>query len=211
MKKKEEKNIAQKNIIQKNIIQKNIAQKNNNSIYYKMPKLDHVIIRPNIRAILNILPILTITKFFKKLFSFKKPESLLYLALGLVLVYILVYYVLPTNMVFKENFDLFNSNSSIDSMNNDKSTKLVYFYMNGCGHCKNFTPTWDKFCAANSSTIKTYKFEQAQVREQINTYAISGFPAILLLDENNAKIDEYNGQRTLEGLTSYVNGHALRS
>ena len=179
-----------------------------------MPKLDHVIIRPNIRAILNILPILTITKFFKKLFSFvliKKSESIIYLALGLVLVYILVYYVLPTNMVFKENFDLFNSNSSIDSMNNDKSTKLVYFYMNGCGHCKNFTPTWDKFCAANSSTIKTYKFEQAQVREQIDTYAISGFPAILLLDENNAKIDEYNGQRTLEGLTSYVNGHASRS
>ena len=204
MKKKEEKNIAQKNI----------AQKNNNSIYYKMPKLDHVIIRPNIRAILNILPILTITKFFKKLFSFvliKKPESIIYLALGLVLMYILIYYVLPTNMVFKENFDLFNSSSSIDSMNNDKSTKLVYFYMNGCGHCKNFTPTWDKFCSANSSTIKTYKFEQAQVREQIDTYAISGFPAILLLDENNAKIDEYNGQRTLEGLTSYVNGHASRS
>ena len=176
-----------------------------------MPKLDHVIIRPNIRAILHILPILTITKFVKKLFSFKKPESIIYLALGLVLVYILVYYVLPTNMSFKENFDLFNSNSSVDSMNNDKSKKLVYFYMNGCGHCKNFTPTWDKFCAANSSTIKTYKFEQAQVRAQIDTYAISGFPAILLLDENNAKIEEYNGPRTLEALTSYVNGHASRS
>jgi len=118
----------------------------------------------------------------------------------------------PSNMSFKENFDLFNStNSSIDSMNKDKSTKLVYFYMDGCGHCKKFTPTWDKFCSANSSTIKTYKFEQSQVKEQIDSYAISGFPAVLLLDENNAKIDEYNGQRTLEGLTSYVNGHASRS
>ena len=179
MQKKEEKNIAQKNI----------AQKNNNSVYYKMP-------------------ILTITKLFKKLFSFKKPESIIYLALGLVLLYVIVYYVIPSNMPFKENFDLFNNNSSVDSMNKDKSKKLVYFYMNGCGHCKNFTPTWDKFCAANSSTIKTYKFEQAQVREQITSYAISGFPTILLLDENNAKIDEYNGERSIEALTSYVNGRA---
>jgi thiol-disulfide isomerase/thioredoxin len=137
------------------------------------------------------------------------------LLLSLVTLYAFFYIfynsAFPSNMSFKENFDLFNSGGSVDSMNKDKSTKLVYFYMDGCGHCKNFTPTWDKFCSANSSTIKTYKFEQAQVREQINKYGISGFPAVLLLDENNAKIDEYNGERTLEGLTSYVNGHASRS
>ena len=80
--------------------------------------------------------------------------------------------------------------------------------MNGCGHCKNFTPIWDEFCSANSSSIKTYKFEQSQVQEQITTYSISGFPTILLLDENNSKIDEYSGQRTVEALTSYVNSRS---
>ena len=85
---------------------------------------------------------------------------------------------------------------------------FVYFYMNGCGHCKNFTPIWDEFCSANSSSIKTYKFEQSQVQEQITTYSISGFPTILLLDENNSKIDEYSGQRTVEALTSYVNSRS---
>jgi len=163
-----------------------------------MPKLDNVIIRPNLRALKDVLPIGAISKFVKK------PINLIYLALVLVLLYVIVYYVLPSKMLFKENFE----NANVDSMNNDNSTKLVYFYMNGCGHCKNFTPIWDEFCSANSSSIKTYKFEQSQVQEQIASYSISGFPTILLLDENNAKIDEYSGQRTVEALTSYVNSRA---
>lgn len=130
---------------------------------------------------------------------------LLCLVTFFALYYIYNNFGLSSNMSFKENFDLFNSGASVDSLNKDKSTKLVYFYMDGCGHCKNFTPTWDKFCSANSSTIKTYKFEQSKVREKITEYNISGFPTILLLDENNAKIDEYNGERSIEALTSYVN------
>ena len=163
-----------------------------------MPKLDNIILRPNLRAIKNVLPIVAISKFVKK------PINLIYLAVGLVLLYVIVYYVLPSNGLFKENFE----NANVDSMNKDNSKKLVYFYMNGCGHCKNFTPTWDKFCSANSSSIKTYKFEQSQVQEQISSYSISGFPTILLLDENNAKIDEYSGERSVEALTSYVNSRA---
>jgi thiol-disulfide isomerase/thioredoxin len=163
-----------------------------------MPKLDHVIIIPNLRAIKNVLPILAISKFVKR------PINLIYLALVLVFLYIIVYYVLPSKMLFKENFE----NANVDSMKNDSSTKLVYFYMNGCGHCNNFTPIWDEFCSANSSSIKTYKFEQSQVQEQISSYSISGFPTILLLDENNSKIDEYSGQRTVEALTSYVNSRS---
>jgi thiol-disulfide isomerase/thioredoxin len=163
-----------------------------------MRKLDHIIIRPNLRVLKDVLPIGAISKFVKK------PINLIYLALVLVLLYVMVYYVLPSNNLFKENFE----NANVDSMNNDNSTKLVYFYMNGCGHCNNFTPIWDEFCSANSSSIKTYKFEQSQVQEQITTYSISGFPTILLLDENNSKIDEYSGQRTVEALTSYVNSRS---
>jgi thiol-disulfide isomerase/thioredoxin len=154
------------------------------------------------------------TNFFKvisKQFSLKKPETFLYLAIVFILLYLVANYVLPSNMLFKENFELFNSSPSPSAMTSDNSTKLVYFYMDGCGHCNKFTPTWDKFCSANSTSIKTYKFEQAQVKKQITTYAISGFPTILLLDKNNAKIDEYNGERSVEALTSYVNGHASHS
>ena len=163
-----------------------------------MPKLDNIILRPNLRAIKNVLPIVAISKFVKK------PINLIYLAFGLVLLYVIFYYVLPSNGLFKENFE----NANVDSMLSDNSKKLVYFYMTGCGHCKKFTPIWDQFCSSNSSSIKTYKFEQAQVRDQITSYSISGFPTILLLDENNAKIDEYSGERSVEALTSYVNSRA---
>jgi thiol-disulfide isomerase/thioredoxin len=154
------------------------------------------------------------TNFFKvisKQFSLKKPETFLYLAIVFILLYLVANYVLPSNMLFKENFELFDSSPSPSAMTSDNSTKLVYFYMDGCGHCNKFTPTWDKFCSANSSSIKTYKFEQAQVKEQITAYTITGFPTILLLDKNNAKIDEYNGERSVEALTSYVNGRASHS
>uniref|UniRef100_A0A6C0DWZ2 Thioredoxin domain-containing protein n=1 Tax=viral metagenome TaxID=1070528 RepID=A0A6C0DWZ2_9ZZZZ len=154
------------------------------------------------------------TNFFKvisKQFSLKKPETFLYLAIVFILLYLVANYVLPSNMLFKENFELFNSSPSPSAMTSDNSTKLVYFYMDGCGHCNKFTPTWNKFCSANSTSIKTYKFEQAQVKDQITTYAISGFPTILLLDKNNAKIDEYNGERSVEALTSYVNDRASHS
>ena len=150
-----------------------------------------------------------ILKDIRKQLSFKNPtKTIMYLVIVLLFIYLIIYYILPSNMSFKENFDMFSSASSPDAMTSDESTKLVYFYMNGCGHCNNFTPIWDEFCSANSTTIKTYKFEQSQVQEQIRSYNISGFPSVLLLDENNAKIDEYNGQRTVEALTSYVNGRA---
>ena len=29
---------------------------------------------------------------------------------------------------------------------------LVYFHMNGCGHCKNFNPEWSKFESSNRSS-----------------------------------------------------------
>jgi thiol-disulfide isomerase/thioredoxin len=154
-------------------------------------------------------------KDIKKQMSFINPgqmysrrRPIIYLAIVFLFIYFITYYILPSNMSFKENFDMFNRNSTPDAMTSDNSTKLVYFYMNGCGHCKNFTPIWDEFCSANSTTIKTYKFEQSQAQEQIRSYNISGFPSILLLDENNSKIDEYNGARTVEALKNYVNNHA---
>jgi hypothetical protein len=155
------------------------------------------------------MKIANILKDIRKQVSFKlSRQTIIYLVIVLLFIYFITYYMLPSNMSFKENFDMFNTNSSPDAMTSDNSTKLVYFYMNGCGHCNNFTPIWDEFCSANSTTIKTYKFEQSQVQEQIKSYNISGFPSVLLLDENNAKIDEYNGQRTVEALTSYVNSRA---
>ena len=139
---------------------------------------------------------MNILKTFQKRLSLKKPiASILFVGALMLIIFYYFNKTIFTNMN-SENFE------------NNGQKKVVYFYMNGCGHCNNFTPIWDQFCSANSSSIKTYKFEQAQVQEQISSYSISGFPTILLLDENNAKIDEYSGERSVEALTSYVNSRA---
>ena len=67
-------------------------------------KLDNIILRPNLRTIKNVLPIVAISKFVKK------PINLIYLAVGLVLLYVIVYYVLPSNGLVKENFE----NANVD-------------------------------------------------------------------------------------------------
>ena len=135
----------------------------------------------------------------KKIFSFKKPfESLLFLG-ALLLVIVTVLYL------FKINFGI--ENFGIENFENEKSKKLVYFYMKGCGHCEKFSPIWDEFSNNNKSSIKTYKLERTEAGDKINKYDIKGFPTILLIGENNEKIKEYDDQRTVEALTKFVNAN----
>ena len=83
--------------------------------------------------------------------------------------------------------------------------ELVYFYMNGCGHCKKFTPTWDQFASGYSGSLKIRKVERADAEDELNKYDIKGFPTVLLLDGNGGK-KEFDGDRTIPGLTSFVQG-----
>ena len=130
----------------------------------------------------------------KKLLSFKKPyESLVFLG-ALVLVIVTLLYL------FKINF-------GIENFENEKSKKLVYFYMNGCGHCEKFSPIWEKFSNNNKSSIKTYKLERTEAGDKIKKYDVKGFPTILLLGENNEKIKEYDGSRTEDALIQFVNAN----
>ena len=134
--------------------------------------------------------------YLKKQLSFKKPlESLLFLGLLFLILFVIKNHVLPMLNLNIENFE------------NDNSKKLVYFYMDGCGHCKNFTPIWDEFCNSNTSPITTHKIERSNAQNKLETYNINGFPTILLLDENNDKLKEFSGKRTVEGLQSFVDAN----
>jgi thiol-disulfide isomerase/thioredoxin len=130
---------------------------------------------------------------FKKRLSFKKPlDSILYIVALLIIVYFFYKYVL-TNLNI-ENFG---------NIENDRRKKVVYFFMNGCPHCVSFSPIWDEF--KQTSPLPTYKIESNEAGEMMNKYNISGFPTILLLDENNNKLKELEGDRTLAGLNALIN------
>tara|TARA_B100000902_G_C26757687_1_gene644046 strand:- start:116 stop:526 length:411 start_codon:yes stop_codon:yes gene_type:complete len=82
--------------------------------------------------------------------------------------------------------------------------ELIYFYMDGCGHCKTFTPTWDEFTNSYKGNLKLNKYERKQAGDMIDKFQIQGFPTILLIDEQGNK-KEFNGDRTVKGLEQFVN------
>ena len=85
--------------------------------------------------------------------------------------------------------------------NFENANKVVYFYMNGCPHCVSFSETWYNFVASNK--IRTEKIESADAEAMMSKYNISGFPTILLLDENDNKLKELQ-DRTIEGLNALI-------
>ena len=82
---------------------------------------------------------------------------------------------------------------------------LTYYYMENCGHCKRFAPEWDTFVQNYTGHVKLRKVEMNEAGDDLEKYNISGFPTILAVDENGDKKD-YDGPRTSEGLTKFLNG-----
>lgn len=133
---------------------------------------------------------MNILKTFKKRLSFKKPlASILFIG---ALVLVIFYYFNKT--IF--------TNMNSENFENNGQKKVVYFYMNGCPHCDSFSPIWDEF--TQNCPLPTHKIESANAGEMMNTYNISGFPTILLLNENNTKLKELDGPRTLAGLNAMI-------
>lgn len=133
--------------------------------------------------------------FFKLLFKkFNKfhPVVQVLVTFGLLFVVRYVY-----NTFLYSYFSAFN----LEGFGQPK--ELVYFYMNGCGHCKKFSPTWDQFASGYKGNLKVRKVERSDAGSELDTYQVKGFPTILLLDGNGGK-KEFQGDRTIQGLESFV-------
>ena len=81
--------------------------------------------------------------------------------------------------------------------------ELVYFYMDGCGHCKKFSPIWDQFANSYNGSLNIRKVERADAGDELNKYSVQGFPTVLLLDGNGGK-KEFQGNRTVAELNSFA-------
>jgi thioredoxin-related protein len=134
-----------------------------------------------------------ILKTFKKRLSFKKPLASILFILALLI--IIFYYF--NNYV--------STNMNVENFENDRRKKVVYFYMNGCPHCVSFSPIWDEF--TRTSPLPTHKIESVDAGAMMTRYNISGFPTVILLDENNNKLAELEGSRTLAGLNAMISNY----
>ena len=75
--------------------------------------------------------------------------------------------------------------------------------MDGCGHCKTFTPIWDQFASGYSGNLNVRKVERAAAGNDIDKYEIQGFPTVLLLDGQGGK-KEFSGDRNIQNLKAFA-------
>ena len=106
-------------------------------------------------------------------------------------------------LTFTLHFLFVRQSSPMENFGNPAT--LTYYYMENCGHCKRFAPEWDTFVQNYTGQVKLRKVEMNEAGGDLEKYNINGFPTILAVDENGDKKD-YDGPRTSEGLTNFLDG-----
>jgi len=95
--------------------------------------------------------------------------------------------------------------SNFDEVAFDKEKDvLVEFYAPWCGHCKQLAPIYDQLAEkfADNSAVVVAKVDST-INEMEHT-KINSFPTIKLYKKGDNKVVEYNGERTLEGLSKFL-------
>ncbi|XP_055323750.1 protein disulfide-isomerase [Sitodiplosis mosellana] len=102
----------------------------------------------------------------------------------------------PVKTLVSSNFDqiVFNKDKDV----------LVEFYAPWCGHCKQLAPIYDQLGEkfADSETVVIAKID-ATANELEHT-KITSFPTIKLYKKGDNVAVDYNGERTLEGFTKFL-------
>lgn len=87
------------------------------------------------------------------------------------------------------------------------SNKAIFYYfcMKTCGHCNDFNSTWeelnDKMKENNKvQLMKVYVNEQEELSKKYN---VKGVPTLILQVPNKKSI-EYTGDRTVSGISSFI-------
>lgn len=117
---------------------------------------------------------------------------------GLLVVFLILVILISVffgfNRFRKEGFD--NNNN-----------KFILVHMNGCGHCKDLMPEWEKAAQSNTTPIrmKVVEMSEPEGKKLCDEHDIKSFPTMILIKNNTTTM--YDGNRTKEGLLSFLNSN----
>ncbi|KAH3869164.1 protein disulfide-isomerase-like [Dreissena polymorpha] len=87
--------------------------------------------------------------------------------------------------------------------NKDKDV-LVEFYAPWCGHCKQIAPIWDQLGEKYQESDSIVIAKMDSTANELEDVKVQSFPTIKCFPKNGAAVVDYNGERTLEGFSKFL-------
>ena len=130
----------------------------------------------------------------KKGGALKSSKTVTGLLVVFLILVILISVFFGFNRFRKEGFD--NNNN-----------KFILVHMNGCGHCKDLMPIWEEASQSNTTPIrmKVVEMSEPEGKKLCDEHDIKSFPTMILIKNNTTTM--YDGNRTKEGLLSFLNSN----
>jgi protein disulfide-isomerase A1 len=72
------------------------------------------------------------------------------------------------------------------------------------GHCKQLVPIWEKLGEKFKDHESIVVAKMDSTANELADIKIQGFPTIKLFKKGDNKVVEYNGERTLDGFTKFL-------
>ena len=143
---------------------------------------------------------------FNKLCKTMTLKDYLIAALCLALLYLIMNKLL-NYLNNRENFQ--DTNTAVPEGND---INMALFYADWCPHCQKVKPLWRKLTKkmnnkeVNGKTVHIIMVHCPDKEEVCKANDISVYPTIKCISKN--KSQEYDGERTLNGLTDFINEFA---
>jgi len=106
---------------------------------------------------------------------------------------------LPVKVLVGKNFERV-------ALDKTKSV-LVEFYAPWCGHCKQLAPIYDQLAEKLKDNTEVLVAKMDSTVNELETVKVTSFPTIKLFLKDTNEVIDFNGDRTLEGMSKFLESH----